>query len=107
MTKTVKKAIVYSLLVGMAQFGLTTATLEASPRSNMHQQHERYTHEDNERQHRNELEMQRHDREMARRDYENAQDWNDRQWRENERHDNTMNEIAAGIIGILIGTAIN
>lgn len=32
--------------------------------------------------------------------------WHDRQEKEKQRHDKTMNEIAAGLIGILIGTQI-
>ena len=44
---------------------------------------------------------------MQRRENENAQDWNDRQWVENQQHDNTMNEIAAGVLGFILGSVIN
>ena len=114
MKKGIKKAIVYSLLVGITQFGLaTTATIEAAPRSNeWHQQQQqfnngRHERQENERHYRENLENERHEWEMQRRENENARDWNDRQWRENQRHDNTMNEIFAGVIGIAIGAAIN
>jgi len=101
MKKVVKKVIVYSLLVGMAQFGLATATIEASPRGDRYEQHQRHNRGERQRQ-----ENYRHEREMHRRHNENARDWNDRQWRENQRHDNTMNEILAGVIGIVIGSQL-
>jgi hypothetical protein len=44
---------------------------------------------------------------MRRRHYEREQEWHDRQERENERHNNTINEIEAGIVGILIGSALS
>ncbi len=67
-----KKIIVYSLLVGIAQFGLSAATIEASPRGDWHQQRQ---------------ENYRHDRAMQRHENEQWQHWNNRQWRENQRHE--------------------
>ena len=92
MKKGIKKAIVYSLLIGMSQFGLaTTAIIEASSRSDW-QQHQQYRHHEGQR-HQN----YRHERQRQE---------NYRQWVENQRHDNTMNEILAGIVGIAIGTQL-
>jgi len=80
MKKGIKKVIVYSLLVGMAQFGLAaTATIEASPRSDAWHEQQRQNVRD-ERQHRENV---RHERALQRYDYESGRDWNDRQWQEN------------------------
>jgi len=135
MKKLVKKVIVYSLLVGIAQFGLNPSILEASPRSEMQQQHndlqsqetarhnkemkhqgdesakawndrqwqENKTHAlyvrvDNERQYRNELEMQRHEKIMLRQNNESAQEWNDRQWLEIQTHEKMVRQIEADVI---------
>jgi hypothetical protein len=62
------------------------------------QQHDRYARQDNERQYRNEIEMQRHERELQRRDNEPWQAWNDRQWRENQRHEQMVQQIEADVI---------
>ena len=77
MRKIIKKLIVYSLLVGIAQFGLNTSILEASPRSEWLQQIRG----------RQELEIKQHNQEMQRRANENDQEWNDRQWKENQQHE--------------------
>jgi len=78
MKKGIKKAIAYSLLVGMTQFGLAaTATIEASPRGDWKQQQNDQRWQEN----------NRHKQEMQRRHNENARDWNDRQWRENQQHE--------------------
>ena len=102
MKKGIKKAIVCTLLVGMAQFGLAaTATIEASPRGDRQQQEQQQNRGERQRQ-----ENVRHEREMQRHNNESDRDWNDRQWTENQRHDNTMNEILAGVIGIVIGSQL-
>jgi hypothetical protein len=62
------------------------------------QQHERWARQDNERQYRNELEMQRHEREMERRQEENDQAWNDRLYLENQYHEQSVNQIEADLI---------
>jgi len=78
MKKGIKKAVVCTLLVGMAQFGLaaTATTIEASPRGDWKQQMNDHQWQEN----------HRHNQEMQRRHNENARDWNDRQWRENQQH---------------------
>jgi len=76
MKKVIKQAIIYSLLVGIAQFGLNPSILEASPRSDMDKQH-------------NELQSQennRHNKEMQRQGDESIQTWNDRKVQENTLH---------------------
>jgi len=76
MGKMAKKIIVYSLLAGIAQFGLNPAVLEASPRSDMEQQHnERQLQENN-----------RHNSEMQRQGDESVQTWNNRKLQENQIH---------------------
>jgi hypothetical protein len=146
MKKNVKKVVVYSLLIGSAQFGLSTAVLEASPkcdkqeykqqnesrqaRSHRIQQESARSHriqqenarsyriqqeiarnkwiqQENERNHRIQEENARHERELRQRDYENYREWQARQEREKQRHDNTMNEIKAGLIGLIIGSMID
>jgi hypothetical protein len=107
MKKMIKKAIVYSLLIGITQFGVTVPVIEASQLYNEGSQG--IVQLDNRHSERNRRERQeniRHQREMQRRHNENDREWNDRQWRENQRHDNTMNEIFAGIIGIVIGSQL-
>ncbi len=135
MKKIIRQAIVYSLLVGIGQFALNASIIEASPRSDMQQQHNewqsqenirhnkqmqrqgdesvkewndrkeqenqqhtRLSRQDNERQYRNELEMQRHERELQRRANENAQEWNDRQWLENQTHEKLIHQIDADVM---------
>ena len=102
MKKSIKKVIVYSLLVGITQFGLTVPIIEAS---GLYNQGSQMVQLDN-RDQRQRQENRRHEREMQRRHNENDRDWNDRQWRENQRHDNTMNEILAGVVGIVIGSQL-
>jgi len=109
MKKGIKNAIVCTLLVGMAQFGLaTTATIEASPKTNeWHQQQQqfnngRHERQENERQYRQNLENQRHEREMQRRENEEWQAWNDRQWRENQSHDQIIAQIAIDVLQLFL-----
>ncbi|MBP2660573.1 MAG: hypothetical protein H6Q69_3605 [Firmicutes bacterium] len=107
MKKIVKKIMIYSM-VGMMQLGLGATVIEASPLHNdgpdMQQQDDRH---DQDRHERERHERERHEREMQRRHHESEREWHDRQEREKQRHDNTMNEIAAGLIGIVIGSQIN
>ena len=109
MTRTAKKIIVYSL-VGILQFGLGAATLEASPRHDGHGPGQRYEQHRNdhrndrerERERRLKLEKARHEREMMRRQHESEWAWRDRQRAENERHD----RIVKDIVGLVILGAI-
>jgi len=130
MKKNVQKVIVYSLLIGSVQFGVSTAVLEASPRCDKQEYHQDRNYrvkQDSARNHRIQLEnakrlrMQqeiernhriqeenaRYERELRQRDYENYREWQERREREKERHDNTMNELKAGLIGLIIGSMIN
>ena len=100
-----KKVIVYSLLAGCVQFGLSTS-IEASPRYEDQKYNQCYEQRVY-REHRLQEEKERHEREMRRYDYESYREWCVRQEREKEQHDNTLNEIKAGLIGILIGSMIN
>ena len=77
MRRIIKNMMIYSLLVAITQFGLNTSTLEASPRSDWQQQ----------KKGRQALEYRQHNQEMQRRINENAQEWNDRQWLENQQHE--------------------
>jgi ABC-type Zn2+ transport system substrate-binding protein/surface adhesin len=106
MKNVVKKVAILSM-VGMMQIGFGASVIEASSLHNEDSQrivqldnrqrdHDRREHEEN----------QRHEREMQRHNHESDRDWHDRQEKEKQRHDNTMNEIGAGLIGILIGSQI-
>lgn len=75
-------------MVCTAQFGLNASILEASPRSDWQQQ----------KKGRQALENRQHNQEMQRRDNENAQDWNDRQWLENQTHEKLVRQIEADVI---------
>ena len=101
MKKMLKKAIVYSLLVGATQFAIAVPVLEASPRGDRQQQQQQDNRGERQRQ-----ENIRHEREMHRHENESDRAWNDRKYQENQRHDNTMNEIIAGVIGIVIGSQL-
>jgi hypothetical protein len=114
MRNLTKKIMIYSM-VGMMQLGLGATVgatvIEASPFHNDGSQIVQLSYDHNDRQYRHDErqrhENYRHEREMRRRDHESRRDWNDRQWRENQRHDNTMNEIEAGMIGFILGSVIN
>ena len=104
----ITKKIMMCALAGIMQVGLGAAVIEASQLHNdnsqrivqlddRHDEHDRRQHEENER----------HEREMRRHDHESEREWHDRQWRENQRHDNTMNEIEAGLIGFVLGSVVN
>ena len=121
MKNIIKKIAIFSM-VGMMQLGLGISAIEASPLHNNGSQQivqlDNRNHHDSEREReRNERrrehdrrqreENQRHQREMQRRHHESEREWHERQERERQRHDNTMHEIEAGLIGILIGSQIN
>ena len=109
MKKAVKKVIVYSLLVGLTQFGLNASILEASPRNDNHQgrqeqQHfQRHERQENERHYRENMENERHEREMQRRENEEWQDWNDRQYLENLSHNQIIAQIAQDVVLLFLG----
>ena len=94
MKKVIKKAIVYSLLVGIAQFGLNASILEASPRSDMQQQNNQRQLQEN----------QRHNQAMQRQNNESDQNWNDRQWQENQTHDQLIHQIEADVIVMFLNS---
>ncbi len=107
MKNLTKKIMIYSI-VGLMQVGLGTTVIEASPLYNNGSQ--RIVQLDNrhhDRQQRQREENRRHEREMRRHHNEGEREWHDRQYRENRRHDDTMNQIAAGVVGFLLGSAIN
>ncbi len=103
MNNMAKKLMIYSL-VGLIQVGLGATIVAASPLYNdgsprivqLDNRHDRERQENN-----------RHAQEMRRHNGENDRDWHDRQARENQQHDNTMNEIAAGVLGFVVGSATN
>ncbi|SMC51466.1 hypothetical protein [Sporomusa malonica] len=115
-----KKAIIYSM-VGIMQVGIFATAAEASAlynngsgqivelRSDRHDRdHDRRRHNDERRRQHDErrrIENERHEREMKRRPHESRREWHERQARERDRHDREMREIAALIIGILIGSS--
>jgi len=77
MKNAVKKVIIYSLLFGIAQFGLSASIVEASPRSDWQQQQNDQQSQENDR----------HNREMQRHGNENDRDWHNRQVQEDQQHE--------------------
>jgi vacuolar-type H+-ATPase subunit I/STV1 len=121
MKNIVKKVAIFSM-VGMMQIGFGASVIEASPLHNdgpqrivqlddrdHHDDERQRDHDRRQRDHdrRQREENERHEREMQRRHHESEREWHERQEREKQRHDNTMHEIEAGLIGILIGSQIN
>jgi membrane protein involved in colicin uptake len=115
MKNVVKKITIFSM-VGLMQIGFGASVIEASPlhiddSSQQFVQLDGRDHHDNERRRehdrRQREENARHEREMRRRHHESEREWHQRQERERQRHENTMHEIEAGLIGIWIGSQIN
>ena len=108
MKNLAKKIMIYSM-VGMMQLGIGATigatAIEASALDNGGSQIVQLDRQGDHDQRQRE-ENRRHEREMRRHHHESDRDWNDRQYRENQQHDNTMNEIAAGVVGFVIGSAI-
>jgi hypothetical protein len=107
MKNIIKKIMIYSL-AGIIQIGLGATLIEASPLHN--EGSERIIQLDDrhhDRDQRQREENDRHEREMRRHHNEGEREWHERQERENQQHDNTMNEIAAGVIGYILGSATN
>ena len=102
MNSLAKKIMIYSL-AGMMQVGLCATIIEASPQDidglqrivqlvDRQSQHDKRQRQEKERQ----------EREMWRQNHESERELHERQMRENEQHDNTINESEAGFIGIAI-----
>lgn len=111
MRNIAKKTIIYSL-VGIMQIGFAVAVTEASPlhTANWQQQTIRMDRphggdSDRQREHdrREREENDRHEREMKRRPHESDREWHERQEREKERHEQALREIAAFLIGVVVG----
>jgi len=75
MKDIVKKVAIISM-IAMMQIGLGASMIEASPRSDMQQQHNELQSQEN----------KRHSREMQRQGDENVQTWHDRQVQENKQY---------------------
>jgi hypothetical protein len=102
-----KKIMIYSM-VGMMQFGLGATVVAASPLFNDGSQRVvQLDDRHHDREQRQRQENRRHEREMRRHHNEGEREWHERQYRENQQHDNTMNEIAAGVVGFILGSATN
>jgi len=109
-----KKIMIYSL-AGIMQVGLGATVVAASPLYNdspqrMVQLDNRGHHgNDRQREHdrRQHEENVRHEREMQRHDRESDRDWNERQYRENRRHNDASHDIEAFLLGVVIGSIIN
>ena len=117
MKKITKKVVTYSLL-GLMQIGIfaTATAAEASPFYNHSQRpiqldDRRDSHRDDDRRQEHDRrvreENERHEKEMRRKPHESEREWRERQEREKERHDQTLREIAALLIGFAIGSANN
>ena len=134
MNSLVKKVIIYSM-VGIMPIGFGASVIEASPRDKdqpnkqryedrghdrnrekeQREQRERREREQREQRERRERERdertrkenERHEREMRRRHHESEREWHKRQERERERHNRELRDIAAILIGIVIGSSNN
>ena len=132
MNSLVKKVIIYSM-VGIMPIGFGASVIEASPRDKDQPNKQRYEdrgHDRNrekeqreqreqrerreqqerrqrERDERMRKENERHEREMRRRHHESEREWHKRQERERERHNRELRDIAAILIGIVIGSSNN
>ncbi len=123
MKKMMKKVIAYSMLVSALQFGIGTASLEASPRNDQwqdqkqEQRHDQWQHkkddqrheqkmreqqrherQENERIYRERLENERHEWELQRRDWEAEEEWRERCHQENDYHDQLVAQIARDVV---------
>jgi membrane protein involved in colicin uptake len=112
MKKIAKKIAVFSM-VGMMQVGFGASVIEASPLCNdgpqrIIQLDNRDHNDDRQREHdrRQREENKRHEREMRRRHHESDREWHDRQERERQRHEHEMHDIAAFLLGIVVGSQI-
>jgi len=113
MRSLAKKILIYSM-VGLMQFGLGTAVLEAAPRQNDRQQEQRHENDRQQWERQQQLDHQdrdsrrfeendRHQREMQRRHDESERAWHERQRYENERHEQTIRDIeGAALIYLLL-----
>jgi ABC-type Zn2+ transport system substrate-binding protein/surface adhesin len=91
MKKSSKEINCLLSVAGVMQFGFSATVSQASPGDNWQRQH-------NNQKEQKEQENQRHEREMQRHDNENARDWNNRQWMENQQHDQMVQQIEADLI---------
>ncbi|MBP2635329.1 MAG: hypothetical protein H6Q72_1236 [Firmicutes bacterium] len=114
-----KKTVIYTL-VAIMQSSVFAVVAEAAPNYNSPQQiveldrrdHHNYReHREYERRREHDERMrrehERHEREMRRRHHESEREWHERRERERERHDRELRDIAAILIGIVIGSASN
>jgi ABC-type nickel/cobalt efflux system permease component RcnA len=110
-----KKVIIYSML-GLMQVGMFSSVAAAAPGPSHNYESQRIAYMDRDDRHghdndrkrkhdeRQREEKERHEREMKRRPHESDHEWRERQKHENERHENALREIAALLIGIMIGS---
>ncbi len=115
MNNIVKKLVIYPM-VGIMQVSFGAAVASASPiyynepqRIVQLDNHHHNRDNDRRREHNRRLreENKRHEQEMRRHRGESERAWRERQKRENQRHDDSLREIAALLIGIAIGSSID
>ena len=108
-----RKLIIYTM-IGVMQLSFGAAVIEASPAYNKNPQRivqldDRQQHHGRQQEHdkRYQAENRRHELEMQRHHNENMRDWHERQCRENDRHNNELNEIEAFLLGVVIGVIVS
>lgn len=117
MNNIVKKLVIYPM-VGIMQVSFGAAVASASPIYIGYNEPQRIVQLDNNRHDRDNdrrrehdrrmrEENKRHEQEMRRHRGESERAWRERQKRENQRHDDSLREIAALLIGIAIGSSID
>ena len=100
--KNIIKSVAVFSMIGMMQIGLGTSAIEASPLhiQSIQQQDDRHGHHD--RQGREHVERERHGHEMRHRPHESNREWQERQNREIERHEENMRRIAHDVLDLIL-----
>jgi membrane protein involved in colicin uptake len=95
--RNIAKKIVIVGMVGMMQLGLGASIMEASPLYNELAAIQQYDDQDQNRKEAERIENERHERAMERRPNESEPDWDERQNRENQRHEKNLLRIARAV----------
>lgn len=115
MMRKITKSLVALAMVGIMQVGFSAAVSEASPKHFHKNGHERvqfddrhHGHDDAQREHdeRMRKENERHEREMQRRHNEDERHWEERKRAEEEHHQHEVDQIAALLIGVALGSSL-
>ena len=104
------KKVVICAMVGIMQIGVGASLVSAAPHHSVHITNNYYSHgNDRQREYDKRLQEEnaRHERAMQRRWDESESAWYARQQQENERHDESLHQIEAFLLGAIVGSIIN